>query len=1032
MATNKQRKEGTRTRSASPPSAPLLPPAPSQAKNRGASPRPFADEPPIKLPTQTRIRSKAGPIQAPPAVADGHELARATVPVSGTKLESARRLLMLLFVGYLGYSLYFVCPSLDHHRSNAICDGVTQFQDWLRPYSGPVLQRLDGTYRTYAEPYVKQYGEPLYQQGQKYYVEVAQPAFVATTDKARSSYNQYAHPHVNKAVNTIYTDNVKAHVGRVQKSLDGCHKHVQNRLVDVKKMSMDAKNHANHLYSIHVQPVFDRVTPHAKTAWNHASTGANKAHGTANVLYMKHINPYAQQTWTVVMDSAGNIKESFARHTDEIWGTRFSKQNQSKPGRAARRAAEKARWTERKAQEAAKKAKFEAEQAKADAEAHAKGVKDTLLRRAEEYVESAKEALQETVSGAQKVVGEYSDTIKAAVLGKTGAHKKATDQASKIPSAEEIKAAAVEKGQNAHKGAEQFVKTVTEAATKKAQKVEQVVVDEAEYLRRLADEREHEAGKLPENIKKTVIEKAHEAQEAVAHQASNIRHAVQDAGAYIVDSVTGASHDAKEAIKNEADHLAKLAGEKKENMERLAKQEAAALKHAALEKEMETRKAAEDAIIKAQGTYDAAGQRAEDIKTKVKGASKDAEKAAGEKVETIKKAAEDATTKAQGACDAAGQRAECIKAKVKGASKDAEEVAGEKVETIKKAAQEYTESFQDSAKDQFDNIKLSADQIVMSGKEQVNRGQEYVSHKVKDAGQQVEHAKDDVKHKAHDAHTAAKTSLEAMLTGIEATFGKFYEYEEDETKNLQSKLQSAINEHITGAKEAARNLERTNHEAYEAFESYVKDWRNQGGNLEERLSKLSQNSVDSIKKIGQKAEEEQAAAKSKAQVLSNNVEVYLTGFWDILSDRLAASKVTVVSDLNVFKDTSSKDDDKTLRGKLEELERSARTRLESTGSNTRNKAQELLKQVEEIWSQSEAKSREYVERTRELALKAREDVKASVLAATGGGSEKVADIFHEKKGLPEGGPAGLIADEPEPNVRIATEEPGSGHRHHRH
>jgi hypothetical protein len=45
-----------------------------------------------------------------------------------------------------------------------------------------------------------------------------------------------------------------------------------------------------------------------------------------------------------------------------------------------------------------------------------------------------------------------------------------------------------------------------------------------------------------------------------------------------------------------------------------------------------------------------------------------------------------------------------------------------------------------------------------------------------------------------------------------------------------------------------------------AFQSYVRDWRIQGNDFEDRLSKLSHTSVDSIKKIGLKAEEERVAA----------------------------------------------------------------------------------------------------------------------------------------------------------------------------
>jgi hypothetical protein len=90
------------------------------------------------------------------------------------------------------------------------------------------------------------------------------------------------------------------------------------------------------------------------------------------------------------------------------------------------------------------------------------------------------------------------------------------------------------------------------------------------------------------------------------------------------------------------------------------------------------------------------------------------------------------------------------------------------------------------AKESPDRIRISADQIVMSGKDQVHKAQGYAAQEIKDAGEQAEHVKDDTKHKAHDATIASKVSLAAMLAGIEATFGKFYEYE----------LQNAIDDHV--------------------------------------------------------------------------------------------------------------------------------------------------------------------------------------------------------------------------------------------
>ena len=869
-----------------------MPPAPNQSRNRdAAAPGPYSDNKtprarPHERPNTTRV-------QAPPDFADAHELARAVVPVAGTKMETVRRFLIRLFLVYMAYTLVLVCPSLQPRSSNAICDGTGRLVDWLIPYKDIAIRQADDTYRTYAEPYVKQYGQPLYQQGHKYYMEVAHPVVTSATDKIKTSYHQHAHPHVQNAIHKtgayIYSDKVKAHINQAHEAVHACQMRVH-----------DGIGHVKHLHSVHVQPVIDKVSPHAQAAWHRASSSTMKGYDACSDMYMKQVNPYVQRTLTVVLNAADNVRSWCVKHTDEMLGN----------GRTARHAAEKARKAERRAQEAAKKAPAES-------------LKDKLL--------------------------------------------------------------------------------------KKAQMVEQPVAEEAEYLKKQTDEKVHEAGKISESIKDTVVEKAHEAREAIARKADYLRQVAQEqvvrvreAGAYVVDSMTGASHHAKEAFSHEAEHMAKLAKEKKENLERLAKQEAAALKLAALKSEEEAKKLAEQVAAKVRGAYGTAEQQAENIIAKV--------------VET---------------------------------GKGAEKAADEKVKTVKKAAQDHVENAEEMAKESFDSVRSSADQIVMSGKEQVDKAQEYAAQKIKDAGEQADRVKDDMKHKvkyageqadrvkddmkhkAHDATAASKASLDAMLKGIEASFGKFYEYEDTESKALWSKLQNAIDDHVEAAKKSSQDLEKANREAYEEFQSYVRDWRNQGGALEDRLSKLSHTSVDSIKKIGLKADEERVAAMSRAQALSNNIEVYLSGLREFLSDRLAASMATAASELEVFRGTSNEDDHKTVRDKLEELEKSARSKLESAGSEAHTKAKQLMKQAEDIHADAEVKLRDYAQRTRQLASKARDEVKGKVQSVQEGSEDCMYDP-EDMKRLPEGGPAGFITDEAEPQVRIAAEEPGSGHRHHRH
>ncbi|KAG0054793.1 hypothetical protein BGZ90_005896, partial [Linnemannia elongata] len=1068
----------------SPTSSPPLPPAPTQAKNRGAAaPHHYQTE--LASPeaaaaaatkagsgglTPTRTRSnnningaaasastKRGglkPTQAPPALANGTDVIQSTTL---QKKSSLRRLVRRGVLLYLAYTFFFVCPSLPNTKSNYICGRFASLQDRLRPYTEPAVEKAGETYKTYGEPY---------------------PAIKTASVKVKDAYHQYAYPHVNKAYQTVYTPQVKAHVNRAQTTFNGYQKQAQDQLIHARKLSKDANDHFWRLYAAHVQPGVDKVTPHAKVAWNHASLGAHRVYDSAKDLYLKHVNPYAQQTYT------------------------------SKAARAADAAADKARQAklaaENVAQQAAKKLKREPEP---------ETFKDTLLKKAAEaqklageYAEGAREAIHDTVMGAQKAAGDYSDTIKAAVYGSAGEAKKAADQAAKDAqaaaaekahgaqkvakdaqaaatekaygaqkAAKDAQAAAAEKAYGAQKVAEEFIENVREATAEKAHDAQKAASDNAEYLKKTADDKVHEAGKLSERI-----DKAHEAQEAVARQAEHIRHAargqvehVQEAGAHLRDSVVGAGHDAKETVDKEAEYVADVAQKKKQQAE------------------MEARKLADQAARVAQESYDAAAGEANEIKAKVVKTAQDADQA-------IRHKANEASQQAQNAFGYVAEETEESKAKANKAAKKAKKAAHKQAKELKKSAEKAAhdgQEYMDVPAEAAENAKDFVVQHVKDASDQAGQAaanaKDYVVKQVKDASDQAGQAAETAKQKVFDAGTASKASLAAMLAGIEESFGHFYDYEDTETKTLWSKLQSAIDEHVESAKKSAQDLEKANREAYESFESYVRDWRNQGGgNLEDRLAKLKEQSIESVKNIGQRAESDQMAAKSKVKVLSNNVEVYLNGLKDFLADRLEASKETIASDLNVFKDTSSKDDEKTVRDKLAQLETAARTRMDDAGKDAHAKAQQLLKQVEEIWSKSEVQSRELAAKAQELAKKTSEDAQWAIKHAVGSdevddkkevkdeeapgslkrkfhsgkdtaanraheeapgslkskihsvkdaaanraheATDKVEKILQERRDSGFSGSAIPADSENADNVRVVTEEPGSGHRHHRY
>ncbi|KAF9931135.1 hypothetical protein FBU30_010755 [Linnemannia zychae] len=959
-----------------------MPPAPLQARNRGsAAPHHYQTElatpeqvaaaklvPPVGGSPSTKTRSSkgttTGPVVPPPALANGSDV---IYSASLRRTSAFRRLLTRGLLLYLGYTFFFVCPRLKDTKSNAICNSAATVENWIRPYTEPIVEKMDKTYQTYAEPYVDQYGRPLYHKGQKYYVDVAQPAIMTASTKAKHAYQQYAYPHIDKIYVAVYTPKVKARVNQAEKILKGYQKQAKDHLVTIRKAGRGANDEAWKLYAIHVQPWVDKMSPHAKVAWDQACAGTILSLRRANDLYYKHINPYAERTFNVIVDAADNARESFAFHTDEIWGTKLSKKHKkSKVAQAADKATEKAHKAKIAVEKTAKKLKHEPEP---------ETFRDTMMKKAAE----AQKLAEEYTESAKKLAGGYSESVRAAIL----------------KGADDAKMAAQE-------------------------------------IPKVAEEEINEASKLSERIKKTIIQKAHEAQEAVARQAENLRHTaqeqvehVQEAGAHLRDSVVGAVHGAKEAVDKEAEYVADVANKKKKNMEKLAKQQATAAKLAAQQKEEEARKYAEQASRKLQEAYDAAATEADDIKSKVRKTMHDTD-------ETVRKQTDEAAQKAQKA--------------FKSTEDSAEEAAAKIVKTAKKEAAHKRK--------QATELKNSAEEA---------------------AHENLVIPAENAKQKILDAQTAAKVTLTAMLAGIEESFGRLYEYEDTETKNLWSKLQSSIDEYVKSAKRTTNDLQKANHDAYESFESYIRDWRNQGsGTLEDRLAKLKKQSAESIEKIDQRVQSDKAAAKAKLVALNNNVYANLNDLKSALVDRLETSKKTIMSDINMLKDTS-KEEEESVRNKLTQLEMAAKARWEKASNDGRDMVNQLLRQADEIWANSEAQSREFVEKTQTLVKNASNDAKLAIQHAVGyedtaqdeekskkykekmtiededaPGSlksklhsakdsaalhvqettDKMEEVFHEMKDTfspPSSGDEELIE-----NIQVAPEEPSSGHRHHRY
>ncbi|KAF9430221.1 hypothetical protein BGZ94_007841 [Podila epigama] len=1004
-----KKRSTTRGNNISPSSSPPLPPPPSQAQsNRGvAAPHHYetvlaspglvsasastygsgngknkgptnSSSPSSRTTTSNNVHTSARPQKtvAPTlsySPADVVASARGSVhrpPVLRRKQKRVfRRWVARLLLLYLGYTFLFICPRVDDPTTNVVCESVVRAQDWLRPYTDPVVEKVDETYRVYGAPLVDQYGRPLYQQGQHYYYEYAEPAFKTTSVKAVDTYYQYAHPQVIKACDALYTDNVKTKVHQAQTSFNHYHKQAHSQVEFLKKKSKETSDHLWHIHSTHVQPVVDKVSPHAKVAWNKASLGANKVYAGATVLYLTHVNPYAERSWVYIREAMDQARDVVTEKADSVFGTSLHN----------------AKGTRRKATKKGRHAKTDA----------------------------------------QKIVKE-------------------------------------------------FVDTVSDTVAKKAHDAQKVVHDEAEYLKKLADEKVHAAGKISDQIKKTVIEKAHEAQEAVARGAENMKHSaeeqvekIQEAGAHLKEAVVGSIYSAEEAVEQEIEHLEKAAAQRKASMEKFAKQEANALRNAAIRKEKEAERALKDASKQAQKqvhhAYEAAEHEAHIIRAKAAKAEHDAEKSARKYAKDaqavvekqIKHAQEIAhedaewvQRKAHKVADDAVKATEGFKHAVEETVHHAQHVAEEDAAWVKQKASDTAERIRDSAEESLRAAQKAAQKAEHDAADSVYRHAHEAEEAIleeasylRDAAAQyvisgkdkVEHAKDAVNQKSHDAQVASKVALAAVLAGIERTFNQFHHYEETETNSLWEKLQSAIDEHIANAKKSAKELEHANKETYETFEAYVKNWANEAGDFEKKMEKLGQRQGESIKKIGQRAEDHQGAAKVKTQTLKNNVEVYIAGLRDFLAERLAASKETLASELRMFTDTSSEDDKKSARAKLAVMELSAKDKLEKAGSEAREKSHELLKQVEHIWNKSQSSSKEYVQRTRELALRAGEDAKVTLQHSTKkeshehGHHHNHEHTHHEHKHQHK-----VVKDGNEPNVRVAEEEPGSGHRHHRH
>ncbi|KAF9162452.1 hypothetical protein DFQ26_003539 [Actinomortierella ambigua] len=957
---------------------------------------------PAMQPNQSRERRPPSTHTVePPPVAHAHD-----VILQGRKRTWGSWIFRLTLV-WLGYVMLFVCPNLPEKESGLVCRGLHRVQEWISPLSDPLYTKVDETYRTYGEPLVDQYGRPLVQQGQQYYADYAQPAFETASKRTKDAYAQYAHPHVVRAKDAIYTDQVKGHLEYAQTNFNAYSKQAQAKVDEARKATQQATDHAWHWHHVHVQPTINKVSPHAKVAWDSASLSAHRIYSGASELYMKHINPFAEHAMLLLAERA-----------DQLFGSHLVKQLNSR----------------KKKQGPMDKIYQQSDKIKHQTAEQAKGLKGWWRKK----TAAVQQATSDYAESAQKMAGQFSDSIQersaewvASVKGMAGSAK---DAAEHVKEETEKQAASA--------------KESMEAANKGAQEKAKQVVD---------------------HVSEAVSQKVQEAQKMATDTLHNVEHAAGEAGRKVMEK----AHDAEEAVKgtfnSKTDEIKHMAGKAQRDAQEAVEQAQKRVEHAAEQVRKQGSETVHHAKEKVEKTSDQLKHDAEDLRAKATDTLKDAHaqaaKKAGETAQHVREKSNEAKENVQHKYE-----------DIKGAASEQRHNVEKQVKKAQEAAQDHAKDAKERFEEMFSYGKDTAEQFVM------------------DATRAKDQAIKDTTKKLGNAKENAETSLKALLAGIEATFGHFRTLEDNVTKDVWGRLLSAIEEHKTKVMKGVKDVEETNAKTYREFEDFIKKWSTDAsGTVEDRLLQLRQQADKVVVEIGHRTAKKQQEGQGKIETLTHNVETYANGLRDFLLDRLAAAKETAQVEFNIFKDTSSRKDKVTAENKLLSLEKQGRKKVEDAGADVSKKAHQLLEEVQRLWDVSGQQTKDLTQKVRTQSLKASEQAKKAgeqaKKAAAGAGesvknkakeattkvesvvedatqkkkqptkkeaikgkveeaSEKMQFTVKEaagrvqenvKKVLTPGENDSSQKSDPsyfdnvqEPNVKVAYEEPRSGHRHQRH
>ncbi|KAF9979142.1 hypothetical protein BGZ73_005310 [Actinomortierella ambigua] len=956
--------------------------------------------PPTMQPNQSRERRPPSThaVQAPP-------VAHARDVLLPQRKRTWGKWIFRLVLVWLGYVMLFVCPTLPDKESGAVCRGLHRVREWISPLSDPLYVKVDETYRTHGKPLVDQYGRPLVQQGQQYYAHYAQPALDTASKRTKDAYVQYAHPHIVRAKGAVYNDQVKGHLQNAQSSFNTYSKQAQVKMDEARKATRQASGHAWHWHHQHVQPTIDKVSPHAKVAWDKAVLGAHHISSDVSELYVKHINPYAQHSITVVMQAAEHGTLALAEHIDQLFGSHLAKKlKKAKP-------------------QPMDKIHMQSEKVKHDAEVQAKGLKGWWRKKTAE-VQQAADAY---IKNAQKMAGQFSESVHESSAGFAATMKGKVD--------------------DAHHAAEH--------AKEEAEKQAASTKDQVWAANKGAQEKVKQA---VEHVTEAVAHKAHEAQKMAADTLHNVEHAAGQVGRKVMEKAYGAG----EAIKSS---FASKSGEIKRTTDKAQKDAQEAIHHAqenAKHTAEQIQKQGSEHLHHAKGvaeeTVDQLKGQAESLKAKATDSLKEAQ------AQTAKKADE---------------TAQHVREEVR----EAKENVQHKYEDVKHSASEHRHHMEEQAKKAQEAAQDHAKDAKERFEEMFSYGKDAAQQYVMDANRAKDQAVRDTMKKLENAKEATETSLKAMLAGIEATFGHFLSYEKSVSKERWDSLQSEIEEHTKQVKKSIKEAEDWNAQRYHQFEDFVKKWSSDAsGSVEDRVLQLRQQADKVAAEITHHAKEKQQEGQSKIKLLTTHIETFVNGLRGFLLDRLEAAKQTALVDFNVFKDTSSNKDETTVKGKLLHLEEQGRKRVEDVGADVSKKAKLLLDEAQKLWATSEQQTKEMIEKLQarsleaaEQAKKAAEDARTSVKSKVDDATANIKDATGQKQSTKEETLKGKLEEatdkvrstvketaehvqadikaaltpgendssqknsnpffdgpQSEPNVKVAYEEPRSGHRHRRH